>query len=71
MSHHVGTALDTIIGGSRTDQLTACADQSIRKGDVDTRKGLYANMVQSGGTAMFPGIGESMTKKLTAWAPSK
>ena len=45
--------------------------QSIVKCDVDIRKGLYANMVLSGGSAMFPGIGESMTKKLTAWAPLK
>jgi len=44
--------------------------QSIMKCDVDIRKDLYANIVLSGGTTMFPGIGERMTKELTALAPS-
>merc|ERR1719421_243703 len=36
--------------------------QSIMKCDVDIRKDLYANVVLSGGTTMFQGIGERMTK---------
>merc|ERR1712232_324159 len=44
--------------------------QSIVKCDVDIRKDLYANVVLSGGTTMFTGIGERMTKELTALAPS-
>ncbi|CAD7967086.1 unnamed protein product [Amoebophrya sp. A120] len=44
--------------------------QSIMKCDVDIRKDLYANVVLSGGTTMYPGIGERMTKELTALAPS-
>jgi len=44
--------------------------QSIMKCDVDIRKDLYANVVLSGGTTMFYGIGERMTKELTALAPS-
>merc|ERR1719153_386706 len=44
--------------------------QSIMKCDVDIRKDLYANVVLSGGTTMFTGIGERMTKELTALAPS-
>jgi len=44
--------------------------QSIMKCDVDIRKDLYANVVLSGGTTMFAGIGERMTKELTALAPS-
>ena len=40
------------------------------KCDVDIRKDLYANIVLSGGTTMFQGIGERMTKELTALAPS-
>jgi len=44
--------------------------QSIMKCDVDIRKDLYANVVLSGGTTMFSGIGERMTKELTALAPS-
>jgi len=44
--------------------------QSIMKCDVDVRKDLYANVVLSGGTTMFTGIGERMAKELTALAPS-
>jgi actin-related protein len=44
--------------------------QSIMKCDVDIRKDLYGNIVLSGGTTMFAGIGERMTKELTALAPS-
>merc|ERR1711885_15521 len=44
--------------------------QSIMKCDVDIRKDLYANVVLTGGTTMFAGIGERMTKELTALAPS-
>jgi len=44
--------------------------QSIMKCDVDIRKDLYANVVLSGGTTMCPGIGERMTKELSALAPS-
>jgi actin len=35
---------------------------SIMKCDVDIRKELYSNMVLSGGTTMFNGIAERMTK---------
>jgi len=44
--------------------------QSIMKCDVDLRRDLYSNIVLSGGTTMFPGIGERMTKELMALAPS-
>jgi len=44
--------------------------QTIMKCDVDIRRDLYANIVLSGGTTMFPGIAERMTKELTALAPS-
>jgi len=44
--------------------------QSIMKCDIDIRKGLYTNIVMSGGTTMFAGIGERMTKEITALAPS-
>jgi len=44
--------------------------QCIMKCDVDIRRDLYANIVLSGGTTMFQGIGERMTKELTALAPS-
>jgi len=44
--------------------------QAIMKCDVDIRRGLYSNVVLSGGTTTFAGIGERMTKELTALAPS-
>lgn len=44
--------------------------QSIMKCDVDIRKDLYSNVVLSGGTTMFEGIGEKMTKELTLLAPA-
>jgi len=44
--------------------------QSINKCDIDVRRNLYENVVLSGGTTMFQGIGERMTKELTALAPS-
>jgi actin-related protein len=43
---------------------------SIMKCDVDIRKDLYNNVVLSGGTTMFPGIADRMSKELTALAPS-
>ena len=40
------------------------------KCDVDVRKDLYANIVLSGGTTMYPGICDRMTKELTKLAPA-
>jgi actin-related protein len=44
--------------------------ESIQRCDVDVRKSLYENVVLSGGTTMFPGMGERMAKELTMLAPS-
>lgn len=44
--------------------------QSILKCDVDIRKDLYTNIVMSGGTTMFPGIPERLSKEVTNLAPS-
>ena len=44
--------------------------QSIMKCDVDIRRDLFSNVVLSGGSTMLPGIGERMTKELSALAPS-
>jgi len=44
--------------------------QTIMKCDVDIRKDLYSNVVLSGGTTMYPGIAERLTKELTALAPA-
>jgi actin beta/gamma 1 len=43
---------------------------SIMKCDVDIRKDLYGNVVVSGGSSMYEGYAERMTKELTALAPS-
>ena len=42
---------------------------TIMKCDVDIRKELYANVVLSGGTTFFDGMGERMQKELTALVP--
>jgi len=44
--------------------------QTIMKCDVDIRKDLYANIVLSGGSTMFTGIAERLTKEMVALAPS-
>lgn len=38
--------------------------------DVDLRRDLYSNVVLSGGTTMFPGMGERLTRELKYLAPS-
>ncbi|KAJ4953591.1 hypothetical protein NE237_030423 [Protea cynaroides] len=43
---------------------------SIMKCDVDIRKDLYGNIILSGGSTMFPGIADRMSKEITALAPS-
>merc|ERR1712164_21293 len=43
---------------------------SIMKCDIDVRKDLYANVVLSGGTTMFEGIAERLTKEMTNLAPN-
>jgi len=42
---------------------------SIMKCDVDIRKDLYANIVLSGGSTMYPGIHERVEKEVIALAP--
>jgi actin-related protein len=40
------------------------------QGDIDIRKALYANVVLSGGTTMYPGFADRMQKEIAALAPS-
>merc|ERR1711911_120475 len=42
---------------------------SIMKCDVDVRRDLYANIVLSGGTTMFPGMAERIEKDMTSFVP--
>ena len=44
--------------------------QLLRTCDTDIRKDMYATVVLSGGTTMFSGINDRMSKELTALAPS-
>jgi actin-related protein len=43
---------------------------SVMNCDIDIRKDLYANTVLSGGTTMFSGVADRMTKELAALAPN-
>jgi len=43
---------------------------SINKCDIDVRKDLYSNVVLSGGTTMYEGLPDRMTKELTTLAPA-
>ncbi|KAK8737224.1 hypothetical protein OTU49_004396 [Cherax quadricarinatus] len=43
---------------------------SIMKCDIDGRQDMFANIVLSGGTTMYPGIADRMQKEITALAPS-
>ncbi|XP_063689597.1 uncharacterized protein LOC134822439 [Bolinopsis microptera] len=52
-----------------SDGIDVTCYKSIMKCDVDIRKDLYANIVLSGGSTMFPGIADRMEKEITALAP--
>jgi actin-related protein len=56
--------------GKEASGIHDCCFQTVMKCDVDIRRDLYANIVLSGGTTMFGGIAERMTKEITALAPS-
>jgi actin, other eukaryote len=44
--------------------------RSIQQCDIDIRKDLYSNIVMSGGSTMFEGIADRMTKEIVNLAPS-
>jgi len=56
--------------GKEADGIHKTTYDSIMKCDVDIRKDLYGNIVLSGGTTMFVGIDQRMTKEITALAPA-
>ncbi len=43
--------------------------QSIQKSEVDVRKDLYQNIVLAGGSTLFPGLPERLTKEVQKLAP--
>jgi actin len=55
--------------GMEYDGIDKTLFTSIMKCDIDVRKDLYANIVLSGGTTMFPGIAERLEKEIIALAP--
>jgi len=55
--------------GLEQDGIHKLTYKSIMKCDVDIRKDLYANIVLSGGSTMFPGIDQRMQKEVKALAP--
>jgi len=56
--------------GMEADGIHMITFDAIMKSDLDIRKDLYQNVVLSGGTTMFEGIGERMTQEITTLAPS-
>jgi len=44
--------------------------KSIMKCDIDVRKDLYQNIVLSGGTTMYEGLADRLSKEVTALAPA-
>jgi len=56
--------------GKEEDGIHKLTFDSIMKCDVDIRKDLYANTVMSGGTTMFTGIADRVSKEMTTLAPA-
>jgi len=55
--------------GKKADGIHATIFSTIMACDVDMRRDLYANVVCCGGSTMFEGIAERLTKEITALAP--
>jgi len=55
--------------GLEQDGVHKLTYNSIMKCDVDIRKDLYANIVLSGGSTMYPNMDKRMNKEVTALAP--
>eukprot|EP00105_Crassostrea_gigas_P015833 XP_011432967.1 PREDICTED: actin-5 [Crassostrea gigas] len=55
--------------GMETTGIHEATYDSIMKCDVDIRKDLYSNIVLSGGTTMFAGIGDRMSHEIASLAP--
>ena len=43
---------------------------TVEKCDVDIRRDLYGNLILSGGSTMYPGIGERLQKELLELVPA-
>ncbi|KAI8659078.1 Actin, gamma [Fusarium sp. Ph1] len=56
--------------GLETGGIHVTVFNAIMKSDVDIRKDLYGNIIMSGGTTMYPGIADRMSKEIVGVAPS-
>ncbi|KAJ8951882.1 hypothetical protein NQ318_019858 [Aromia moschata] len=56
--------------GMETPGIAETTYLSIMRSDMDIRKDLYANIVLSGGSTMFPGIADRIQKEIAALAPT-
>lgn len=56
--------------GMEEEGIHKLISNSIQMCDVDIQKDLYANIVLSGGTTMFPGITDRLQEEISALAPS-
>merc|ERR1719510_355731 len=56
--------------GKESEGIHKLTYDSIMKCDVDIRRDLYENTVLSGGSTMFPGISERLTKEMKQLAPA-
>merc|ERR1719382_42620 len=56
--------------GKESEGIHKLTYDSIMKCDVDIRRDLYENTVLSGGSTMFPGISDRLTKEIVALAPA-
>ena len=56
--------------GMEYDGIDKTIYDSIMRCNIDVRRELYGNIVLSGGTTMFPGLGERLEKEITALAPA-
>eukprot|EP00866_Antonospora_locustae_P001569 jgi/Antlo1/1569/2002 len=58
------------MGGVETKGIHEACFESIMNCDLDIRRDLYGNVVLSGGSTMYAGMSDRITKELTALAPS-
>ncbi|XP_062618211.1 uncharacterized protein LOC134279815 [Saccostrea cucullata] len=56
--------------GKEGDGIHKMVHNAIMKCEADIRRDLFANIVLSGGSTMFPGMAERMQKEISALAPS-
>ena len=63
--------LDIMLCGRVLPGVHQATHKCITSCEIDLRRDLYKDIVLSGGSTMFPGIGERLTKELKALAPQK